>query len=184
MRTKQCMAIAAECTLRVLVDRHMRRQPSLPFPRHYFIYGIHWSSSLLSIFAHFPYAIDAEKQIRFRQVLLAQHWLGIPRVRPNETCGYNFCKEHAESDLFVWRWRISVALFAIRSHMKLLANELSLEEGIELVPMRLSPKVRAAEAFRPPLFSSTAGCAKLSALRAIWDCPPYRVPECWIVCFR
>ena len=177
------MALAAERTLRVLVDRHMRHEPSLPFPRHFFLYGIHWSSSTLSVFAHFPYVTNSGKQVRFRQVLLAQHWLGIPRVRQNETYGYNCTRDHMESDLFVCRWRISVALFAIRSHMKLLASEISLEKGIELVPIQASPRIKPAEALVPSLFSLSTGCAKLSTLRAIWDSPPYQVPECWIVCF-
>lgn len=178
------MARSAEQTLRVLMDKHVRYQPGLPFPRHCFLYSIHWSSSFLSIFAHFPYVTDARKQIRYRQVLLAQHWLGIPRVHLHERQPIAYGRRHLESDLFVCRWRIAVALFSIRAHMKLLASELSLEEGTNKLSIQSSSQVRSAElSFRTPPLLLNRGCTKLSILRSIWNRPTYQVPECWIVCF-
>ncbi|CAL1706369.1 unnamed protein product [Somion occarium] len=112
------MAELAHSTLEKLVKLHGHQDAQLP--KSYFVYGLHVSKTMLSIFVHLPCAVSSYagdlRLTECRQILIAQH-----RVAPfSDEKYYEY-----QDDRFFDRWQLLVALFTIRTHVRILEDHLS-----------------------------------------------------------
>ncbi|KAJ3555416.1 hypothetical protein NM688_g2591 [Phlebia brevispora] len=110
-RTK--MAQAVHPTLMQLLQLYGDKDV---LPQHCFVYGIHLSRKRMTIFVHFPVpntTEDGSFRWDFVQVFVASYLLSIEW---SVGCTYD--------DVFLWRWRLTIALFTIASHVEVLEQDL------------------------------------------------------------
>ncbi len=158
------MAAHAQQTLCRLVKKS---QESKILPKYGFVYGIHWSSTRVRILIHFPHLNKEANRWEFCQVVAAEHHNG-----------YGLGDELSdtlrlyEDDMFLFRWRLVIALFTIRAHLEKLARWLA-------IPTR-PQQAQTRHAVGP----HSAGTQKFDSTEllnnTIWS-EPFRVPKAWIV---
>ena len=110
------VAKAAHPTLLHLLQpyRQFKGVPSIPY--RCFVYGLHLSSTQVSVFAHFILPDTRENEHdRFCQILVARFAIT-----------YDPCPEDNQDELFLRRWRLVIALFAVLRHVQYLDHELSI----------------------------------------------------------
>ena len=116
------MAELAEPTLLEIIKKH--GDSTDPLPAHCFVFGLHFSRHLLTIFIHFPVNItDGEYQ--FHQFLIAHQSI---TALPSDHYTYM-----SEDDRFLDRWQLLVTLLCIRSHVRDLYHRL----GYEALPQMI-----------------------------------------------
>ncbi|KAJ3555414.1 hypothetical protein NM688_g2593 [Phlebia brevispora] len=111
VRTK--MAQAIHPTLEQLLRLHGDKEA---LPQHCFVYGLHLSRKRMTIFVHFPIpktAEDGSFRWEFVQLFVASYLLSI-----EWGVGSTF------DDVFLWRWRLTIALFTILKHVEILEQDL------------------------------------------------------------
>ena len=139
--TLEAMAKSAQPTLVKLVRLHRKEDgcasPSSAetLPAHCIVYGFHLSKLCTRIFAHFPVDThgDDPTQWKFCQVLVAEHWSGLEELKnPRENARYEV---YSEDECLLVRWRLTIALFAIRYRVlqleKVLRGEIGVGKDIE-----------------------------------------------------
>ena len=104
-------------------------------PAHCIVYGFHLSKLCTRIFAHFPVDThgDDPTQWKFCQVLVAEHWSGLEELKkPRVNARYEV---YSEDECLLVRWRLTIALFAIRYRVleleKVLQGEIGVGKDIE-----------------------------------------------------
>lgn len=113
------MAELAEPTLLEIIKKH--GDSTDPLPAHCFVFGLHFSRHLLTIFIHFPVKITGG-EYQFHQFLIAhQSITALPTA---------FSPYMSEDERFLDRWQLLVALLCIRSNVRDLHHWL----GYELSP--------------------------------------------------
>ncbi|KAF7797231.1 hypothetical protein EIP86_008423 [Pleurotus ostreatoroseus] len=76
-------------------------------PEQHFVYGLHVSPTHTCFLAHFPVFVDDHGEWSFCQVVLAKI-----------TSTYNCANEYEdEDDIFLYRWRLCVALLTVIQHI-------------------------------------------------------------------
>lgn len=147
---QECFALHARATLIQLVRISPQRKP---LPEHYIVYGIHCASDKLRIIAHFPLKVEGEDegQWEFAQVMVAEHWISIMELPP----GKSLLREHVDDDAIIDRWRISVALFTIRYHIRHLKETF---RDNELCISRATVYAPSLSCFTPSFYNSIFQC--------------------------
>lgn len=158
-------------------------------PANGFVYGIHMSRTHISIFAHFALTpddvSDEQSAPRFCQILLSRFYL-------SHLSGGN-----DQDDLFLGRWCLLTALFAVLRHTEMLQDSFSKLWQISAIrslgtpsyvrPVRLHrfvPRDSLASYHEP--FASTPNIARtrrrdLKHLRTLWNVERFPLPGCWMV---
>ncbi|KAK7692925.1 hypothetical protein QCA50_004564 [Cerrena zonata] len=125
---KRRMAMLAEPTLLKLIAQHKDSQAASPLPNHTFVFGIHLSRHMISIFIHLPTHIpnasgeggDSTK-FEFHQIAVTYH--NITALQPE------YSDVIHPDDRFLDRWQVLVALLTIRSHVRRLHELLGSPPG-------------------------------------------------------
>lgn len=94
-------------------------------PTHGFVYGIHTSRTYVTILAHFALSADAADDggLGFCQVLLSRFYIS------------HLPSSNAQDDLFLSRWRLFSALFAVIRHTEMLQSIISTPCSIHTGPV-------------------------------------------------
>ncbi|CAL1706361.1 unnamed protein product [Somion occarium] len=168
------MAASAQRTLELMFK--LRDPTSASLPKYFFIYGLHWSTTVFSIFVHFPSHIPptdtaTTRPAEFRQFLVVQHRL-IPEVSASQG--------EAQDDRFFDRWRLLVALFSVRSHVRKLHEWLN--DTQKIYPNFPADMRGSAEQSRRVLQGrpSQRLLLYLTGVRDNWRANRFPVPETWI----
>lgn len=178
---KRRMAMLAEPTLIELIAQHKDSQAASPLPNHTFVFGIHLSRHMISIFIHLPTHIlnasgeggDSTK-FEFHQIAVTYH--NITALQPE------YSDVIHPDDRFLDRWQVLVALLTIRSHVQRLHELLGSPSGhsgvhSELLVNDLPPDLPCSADKFVPLTEY------ISAIRQSWTGEHLAIPWGWIVGF-
>lgn len=91
-------------------------------PEHCIVYGIHCAGDKMRIIAHFPLQVKGEDEgcWEFAQIMVAEHWIGLMELPHIQ----ELLVMHVDDNAIVNRWRVGVALFTIRDHVRRLKETL------------------------------------------------------------
>ncbi|CAL1706353.1 unnamed protein product [Somion occarium] len=176
------MARILRPTLVHLVRAHRGGQEATSgtvLPDHCVLYGLHWSRTHLRIFAHFPIRTigDSSADWKFGQALAVQHWVSVEEHLPE----YIRSNWTGQDDMFLDRWRVAVALFAIRARVQELEQLLKDINTPEMIPRPQSPLASGSDQtlarFQP---RSTLVLQYVHAMRRFWRDHQIEVPQEWI----
>lgn len=127
MEVKNRIAAVVLPTLKAMNER-----PKSTFAKHHFVYALHWSDAMLSIFAHFAYDNERIGKVSFCQVLLAQHWMiGTRSRRENYFPNRN-------KDKLLGHWRIVVALLTVAEQVCILEQDILKQQATKALVMPLN----------------------------------------------
>ncbi|CAL1706355.1 unnamed protein product [Somion occarium] len=177
------MARILRPTLVHLVQKHRHSQETTSetaLPKHCVLYGLHWSRTHLRIFVHFPICTMGEDPTgwKFGQALAAQHWVALEQVHPERVSSH--C--NSQDTFFLGRWRMTVALFAIRARIHELEQLLTDIHMPKMIPqMQSQPASPGSDQtlakFEP---RSSSISHYVHAMRRFWRDRQIEVPEEWI----
>ncbi|CAL1706359.1 unnamed protein product [Somion occarium] len=166
-----------------LVQKHRHSQETTSetaLPKHCVLYGLHWSRTHLRIFVHFPICTMGEDPTgwKFGQALAAQHWVALEQVHPERVSSH--C--NSQDTFFLGRWRMTVALFAIRARIHELEQLLTDIHMPKMIPqMQSQPASPGSDQtlakFEP---RSSSISHYVHAMRRFWRDRQIEVPEEWI----
>ncbi|CAL1706372.1 unnamed protein product [Somion occarium] len=177
------MARILRPTLVHLVHAHRHSQQTTggtTLPKHCVLYGFHWSRTHLRIFVHFPIKTIGENPAdwKFCQAVAAQHWAALEQIKPDQVSTHR----NSQDTLFLDRWRMTVALFAIRARvheLEQLLTDINTEEMIpQAQPQPDSAEIDQTLAQFEPRFSSVI--QYVHTMRQFWRDRQIEVPQEWI----
>ncbi|CAL1711496.1 unnamed protein product [Somion occarium] len=169
-------------TLVHLVQFHRRNKTAdSELPEHCVLYALHWSRTRIQIFAHFPVETapgDDPAKWKFCQALVAQHWVSLEE---KEIDAYRN-ELISPDDTFLCRWRLTLALSAIRARIRELEQLLQQSGGL---PVK-TPANLHVHSPKPPRGAHT--CVPQTSrvpqfilmMREFWRAQRLAVPEEWI----
>ncbi|KAF7797232.1 hypothetical protein EIP86_008424 [Pleurotus ostreatoroseus] len=143
------------------------------FPEQYFVYGLHISPTHTSILAHFPVMVDDCGGWRFGQVVLAKITSAYDCTHGNED----------EDDVFLYRWRLCIALLTIVQHILELEKILGASPGstiTALTPENDYIRPRPCCQYRRSNSLQQSSSAEHQTLRAIWRRKKLELPSSWV----
>ncbi|PSS22611.1 hypothetical protein PHLCEN_2v3086 [Hermanssonia centrifuga] len=180
----------AEAVRPTLLEMTRHHDPAIPLPRHYFVYGLHWSQFFLHIFIHLPvYIAGGESDSghwEFCQIVVSEHTITLEEFQDG-------CR-HNQDDMVLDRWRLTIALASVQRHMSLLeqiiypSSDASSSQSVAYSPFVngmaddsiacLSSSCFIADV--APTSNDRFSLPDFPRMRTYWRGPQFSVPAEWI----